>query len=314
MSRKLDDSEFMQLADLDVNTKVERMASLFSPNEFQDRLSTLFRDGRNKGAFRPFWDQWGDKFVLRPREATIVFGSRGSFKSTVCNYLIADYLLRSQHRVGLLSYEMEPEDLLLLLAEQMANSVNITESFLDKAMAFIGPRLMLTDEMIDSPHAAIAKCNALLEEGCKLIVLDCLQRINMPSYDIDLERAFVIELVNLVRKHGAHAIIVHHSRKGSHAEGDNPHPVVDDLKGSGGLADNSQNVLAVWSNKAKKDLEQKVEAGYKPDEAEQELLDRPDILLDIKKQRKGKFEGIIGLWRTEARAFHLKGKSPEVLQ
>jgi hypothetical protein len=307
MSRKLPDSEFMQLADLKVNTQVERLASLFKPSEFTSRLHSLKSGGRNKDAFLPFWDQFGDKFVLRPREMTMVFGSRGSYKSTVVNYLIAQYLMQKAGKASLLSYEMDAEDLLLLFVEQMANSVEVSDAFMAAAMQHLEQNLLLVDEMVDSPHASIAKINASLEQGCKLVVLDCLQRVNMPDNDINLEREFVVEITNLVRRHDAHAIVVHHSRKGSHSDGDNPMPVIDDCKGSGGLIDNSHNVMAVWSNKAKKALEFKVEQGYVPDEDDEELLDKPDVILDIKKQRKGKFEGRIGLWRTEARAFHRRG-------
>lgn len=309
---KVKDSEFMQLEDLDVNTKVEQVANLFSPSEFSSRLKLLSEHGRDKGSFRPFWDEWGDRFVIRPKELTIVFGSRGSYKSTVVNYLIADWIMSANGMAGLISYEMEPEDLLLLLVEQMANSTDFSAEYMDRAMAFAESRLLMVDEMVDSPHSAIAKINATLEYGCKLIVLDCLQRVNMPDNNINLEREFVVEVTNLVRRHNAHCIIVHHSRKGSHADGDNPMPVVDDLKGSGGLADNAHNVMAVWSNKKKKDLVFKVGNGYVPDDDENELLDMPDILLDIKKQRKHHFEGKIGLWRTDARAFHRKGAATKL--
>lgn len=312
MSRKLHDSEFMQLADLDVNSEVEAMANLFRPSEFTDRVIDLHRGGRNQGAFKPFWDEWGDRFVLRPKELTIVFGSRGSYKSTVINYLIADYLMKTKEKAGLISYEMDAEDLLHLLACQMANSVEPPEPFVEKTLRFAEDRLVMIDEMVDTPHSAIAKLNAMLEMGCKIVVLDCLQRVNMPAKDIDLEREFVVEITNLVRKHNAHAIVVHHSRKGSHAEGDNPKPVIDDLKGSGGLADNAHNVLAIWSDKAKKDLMFKVENGYRPDPKEAESLEMPDVLLLVKKQRKHHFEGAIGLWRTAARAFHRKNQQPRV--
>jgi hypothetical protein len=90
-------------------------------------------------------------------------------------------------------------------------------------------------------------------------------------------------------------------------------PVVDDLKGSGGLADNAHNVMSVWSNKEKKELQHKIENGYKPDAEELELLEKPDVTIDIKKQRKFPFEGRIGLWRTQARAFHRKGARVKTL-
>ena len=302
--------DFMQLHDLEVNTEVEQLANLFRPSEFRGRLQALREGGVNQGAFRPFWDQWGDKFVLRPRELSIFLGRRGSQKSTVVNYLIADYLMAGRGSVGLLSYEMEPEELLDLLVAQMANSADYSDEFFEKCMTFLEARLTLVDEMVDSPHAAIAKLNATLEAGCKLVVLDCLQRVNMPDNDINLEREFVVEMTNLVRKHHAHCVLVHHSKKGNTKDGDNPYPEIDDLRGSGGLADNAMNVVSIWANKAKKELQFKVQRGHTPTPEEEDLLSKPDLVLDVKKQRKQPFESRIGLWATEARTYHRYGASP----
>lgn len=311
--KKIPDSEFMQLQDLETNTQVERLCNIYKPSDFKERLESLMSNGRDSGAFKPFWDEWGDLFVLRPKELTIVFGSRGSYKSTVVNYLAAQYAMQGAGKVGLISYEMEPEDLLYLFIEQMANSTTFTPEYSSRALALLEKNISMVDEMVDSPRSALAKAAALLEDGCKLVVLDCLQRVNMPAANIDLEREFVVELTNLARSHSAHIIVVHHSRKGSHADGDNPHPVVDDLKGSGGLADNAHNVMSVWSNKKKKDLVAALSRGAELSPDDLEILEESDVILDIKKQRKGIFEGRIGLWRTEARAFHRKGGRVNVL-
>lgn len=306
--KKPTDEEFMQLNVIDINAKVERVTSLFGMAEFESEVLALEAGGVNQGAFKPFWDKFGDKFVLRPRELSIFFGSRGSYKSTVVSYLAADFLMQGCGKVGLLSYELDPADVLLMLTSQMANTADYHPAFRRRVLERFSNEILLIDEMADAPHSAIAKIKACLEAGCKLVILDCLQRVHMPSNDIDLERQFVIEATNLAREHDAHVIIVHHSRKGSHHDGDNPFPTVDDLKGSGGLADNAMNVVAVWSNKKKKDLQWKIEnENHKPTPDDQELLELPDVVLDVKKQRKGRFEGRIGLWRTEARAFHRKG-------
>ena len=309
MSRKPTDSEFMQLEDLDVNSSLEGMANVFSAGEFTDNVLEFRKHGVNKDAFFPFWDRHGDKFALRPREVTILFGSRGSYKSTVANYLVADYLMH-KIKVGYVSYEMDTPYLLSLLSDQLADSLNTPDEFVTKCMKLMDQYLYVVNEMVDKPHSAIAKVNHMLGKGCKLIVLDCLQRITMPLNDLNLERDFVVELTNLVRAHDAHLILVHHSRKGGHSDGDNPRPVIDDLKGSGGLADNAMNVVACWANKKKKDREFWIEQGSPHRDDDLELLAQPDVTLMVKKQRLSGFESNIGLWRTEARAFHTKGSKP----
>ena len=311
MSRKPADSEFMQLEDLDINSSLEGFQNVFTAGEFTEQVLDFRQHGVNRDAFFPFWDREGDKFALRPREVTILFGTRGSYKSTVANYLVADYIMH-KIKAGYISYEMDTPYLLSLMSEQLANNENPTDGYVEKCMALMDKYLYVINEMVDKPHAAIAKVNHMLKQGCKLIVLDCLQRITMPMNDLNLERDFVVELTNLVRTHNAHLILVHHSRKTGHSEGDNPRPVIDDLKGSGGLADNSQNVLAIHSNKKKKDRQFWLANGAAPRDDDIELLAQPDLTLMVKKQRLSGFESNIGLWRTDARAFHTKSGKPFV--
>ncbi|MEK9986533.1 MAG: hypothetical protein VW879_17480, partial [Opitutae bacterium] len=85
MSRKPADSEFMQLEDLDINSSLEGFQNVFTAGEFTEQVLDFRQHGVNRDAFFPFWDREGDKFALRPREVTILFGCRGSYKSTVAN-------------------------------------------------------------------------------------------------------------------------------------------------------------------------------------------------------------------------------------
>lgn len=308
MSRKPADSEFMQLEDLDINSSLEGFQNVYTAGEFTDNVLEWREHGVNRDAFYPFWDRDGDRFALRPREVTILFGSRGSYKSTVANYLVADYVMH-KIKAGYISYEMDTPYLLSLMCDQLCNGSPIP-SVTEKCMALLNEYLYVINEMVDKPHAAVAKVDYMLKQGCKLIVLDCLQRITMPMNDLNLERDFVVELTNLVRTHDAHLVLVHHSRKGGHSDGDNPRPVVDDLKGSGGLADNAMNVVACWANKKKKDRQFWLANGAAPRDDDMELLEQPDVTLMIKKQRLVGFESNIGLWCTDARAFHTKHGKP----
>ena len=306
-------NEHLGLDDIDVNAHVEGVCNIFDISEFFTEATERRTNGNNHGAFIPFWDEYGEKFVLRPRELSIFFGSRGSYKSTVVTYLMVQWILSDNGKCGYLSYEEENDDIINTMIGMLANSTEFTEEFARKAEGVLADRCLVNCELSEAPDAAIAKIKSLLDSGCKLIALDCLQRVNMPTNNVDLERQFVIEVSNLARNYEAHIIIVHHSRKMAHSDGDNPRATIDDLKGSGGLADNAHNVVAIFSNKKKKDLQYKVNSGYQATEEELELLDFPDVELAIKKQRKHFYEGVIGLWRTDARAFHLRSRNPRVL-
>jgi twinkle protein len=60
-----------------------------------------------------------------------------------------------------------------------------------------------------------------------------------------------------------------------------------DLKGSGSVADQVDNVILMHRNKKK---EREVEAGNVVDQS------IPDAYLAIEKQRNGEYEGVIRLW------------------
>lgn len=329
------DLEYSNVHALSILNEFGGEKTIFSPTDFEKDVQDLREHGVNRDAYFPFWDRYGDKFALRPREVTILFGSRGSYKSTVANYLVAD-CFRNGMKVGYLSYEMDTPYLLSMMVNQLGNNPKPSNEYVSACLKAMKDKVFVINSMVDKPDSAIAKVKALLQDGetsedgtkfgcgCKLIVLDCLQRIHMPMNDINLERAFVVELTNLVREHNAHLILIHHSRKGSHSDGDNPKPVIDDLKGSGGLADNAHNVIACWSNKKKKDvmfwINHFENSTHRADwdkanemhSEHEELLKEPDIRLLIKKQRLSGFEGTIGLWRSDngSLSFYPKGGTP----
>ena len=161
MSRKPADSEFMQLEDLDINSSLEGFQNVFTAGEFTEQVLDFRQHGVNRDAFFPFWDRDGDKFALRPREVTILFGSRGSYKSTVANYLVADYVMH-KIKAGYISYEMDTPYLLNLMANQLANNNTPTDGYVEKCMALMDKYLYVINEMVDKPHAAIAKVNHCL--------------------------------------------------------------------------------------------------------------------------------------------------------
>ena len=59
-----------------------------------------------------------------------------------------------------------------------------------------------------------------------------------------------------------------------------------DVKGSGSITDQVDNVITVWRNKAKE--KEFAEKGVAPND--------PDCLLICDKQRNGEWEGRVGLW------------------
>jgi twinkle protein len=82
-----------------------------------------------------------------------------------------------------------------------------------------------------------------------------------------------------------HIHLVTHCRK---PQDETKPPTKYDLRGAAAISDQAHNVITVWANKAKK---AKLEEGGDPG-----LLNDPDALLTVEKQRNGRWEGRAKLW------------------
>jgi twinkle protein len=102
--------------------------------------------------------------------------------------------------------------------------------------------------------------------------------------DYNGQKNFTDELCSLARDKDIHIQLVHHIRKQS---SDEHAPNKNDLKGSGSVADQVDNVVLMHRNKKK---ERELEANG--------IVEKsiPDAFLSIEKQRNGEYEGVIRLW------------------
>jgi twinkle protein len=119
-------------------------------------------------------------------------------------------------------------------------------------------------------------------------VIDSLMKCGIAEDDFNRQKAFVDSLTAVARDTGIHIHLVAHSRK--KADEHSP-PGKMDVKGTGSITDQVDNVLTVWRNKRKEAALQ--EGNTKP-------LQEPDALLICDKQRNGEWEGKIGLWFQSA--------------
>jgi len=97
------------------------------------------------------------------------------------------------------------------------------------------------------------------------------------------QKAFVDELTSLARDHNVHVHLIHHIRKLASEE---VKPNKNDIKGSGSISDQVDNVLMVWRNKKKEH------------DAQNGPVDPmiPDAYLMCEKQRNGEAEDWYSLW------------------
>jgi len=102
--------------------------------------------------------------------------------------------------------------------------------------------------------------------------------------DFNAQKDFVSDCTNLAPDTGMHVHLVHHIRKG---QTDEQMPQKVDMKGSGSIADQVDNVWMVWRNKKKERLQ---EAGQPVQ------MEEPDAMLLCEKQRNGESEPRLRLW------------------
>ena len=97
--------------------------------------------------------------------------------------------------------------------------------------------------------------------------------------DLDKQSSTVKKLMAFKAEHDCHIHLVAHARKG---QDESKAPRKMDVKGSGNIVNQSDNVFSVWRNKAKEE-----NGGSDHD---------PDAILYVDKQRNGEWEGSVPLW------------------
>jgi twinkle protein len=123
-----------------------------------------------------------------------------------------------------------------------------------------------------------------MELGVQHFFVDSLMKCVPGEDDYNAQKYFVDELTALARDHNIHIHLIHHIRKLASEE---IMPNKNDVKGSGAISDQVDNVLMVWRNKKKEhDMHLKGTADKFT----------PDAMLMCHKQRNGEAEEWYNLW------------------
>lgn len=237
------------------------------------------------------WPKTHGHFRYRPGEVTLYAGSNGGGKSLVTGQ-IALGLVKQDQRVAIASFEMKPKRSLMRMLRQFMgeniDAVMFTDrtSFINRALGrmhyFSRNRLWFYDQQgSTSSREVIAMARyCAIELGIQHVFIDSLMKCVPAEDDFNAQKFFVDELTALARDHNIHVHLVHHIRKLSSEE---VQPNKHDIKGTGAITDQVDNVLLMWRNKKK-------EKASIPDETQ------PDAILSCEKQRNGEAEESISLW------------------
>lgn len=240
------------------------------------------------GAVLP-WSKTHEHFAMRPGELTVWAGINGHGKSLLTGHVVLG-LMSQKQRCMIASFEMKPVVTLKRMRRQASCGAYPTEKFSREFGAWTDNRLWLYDQQgtVDVLRVAalLRYCAQTLQ--IKHAVIDSLMKCVRGEDDYNGQKDMLDLLTSIARDTGMHIHLVHHIRK---SDDENRLPGKFDLKGSGAISDQADNVMVVWRNK-KKQFD--AQAGKAVDE------DSPDAMVACEKQRNGEWEGRIALWFHEA--------------
>jgi twinkle protein len=240
------------------------------------------------------WEKTHAGFKFRPGEVTLYAGGNGGGKSLVTGQ-IAMGLIKQKQKVMIASFEMKPKRTLYRMLRQFAGENIDVPRYTDKSRyltnlvmrlrTFAHEHLWMYDQQgtVTAQQVIAVSRYSAIELGVQHIFIDSLMKCVSGEDDYNAQKSFVDELTSLARDHNVHIHLIHHIRK---LVSEEIKPNKNDVKGSGSISDQVDNVLMVWRNKKKEHDEQNGSSDPKI----------PDAYLMCEKQRNGESEEWYALW------------------
>jgi len=293
-----DNIDFSQyLAETDSKQNV-KSANLYIPS-IKERMRNISKE---KKLWMP-WEKTRESFYYRPGEMTVYAGMNGHGKSQVTAQ-IAMSLMQQGEKVCMASFEMKPIETIRLMSRMYIGTNPFTEEYqneegfavldalFDKFGEWSNDKLWIYDQMgttnVETVVGMTRYCGK--ELGITHVFIDSLMKVVGSEDDMNGQKQFVGELFSIAKDLQLHIHLIHHIRK---PQNEAALPDKYDLKGSGSISDQVDNIFTVWRNKGKEDdMRNAGKFGGKSGEH--------DGILKCCKQRhyegSGDGEPAIGLW------------------
>ena len=264
-----------------------------------DFLAAMVADIGRPQAYEPRsflpWEKTHKLFAFREGETTLWAGVNGHGKSAVTGMVAASLVAQSE-KVCIASFEMKPHKTLHRMVRQFMG-LNDNDStpeehallrdIYEQFSALCDKKLWIYDQQgtVDASRVIAVTRYCFKELGIKHMFIDSLMKCVKGEDDYNGQKQLVDELTAIGRDYSAHVHLVHHLRKTGK---ETDHPDKNDVKGSGSITDQVDNLFLVWRNKEK---ELNKQAGKMVSEED------PDTVLFCRKQRNGTgWEGPIKLY------------------
>jgi twinkle protein len=283
--------------------ETDAKANVKKASAYRDDMKEHLRHRQTeRRVFLP-WPKTMRNFDFRPGEVTVWAGVNGHGKSLVTS-MVALSLLGQEQKVCVASFEMKPRVTLQRMAQQYAgmnlfspefqadDGLDAVDAMYDEFHDWTDGRLWLyTQNGTTDPDLVLGMVRYCATElGVQHVFVDNLAKVVKGEDDYTAQKTFVDQLTAIARDHNIHVHLVHHVKKGA-KETDLPDK--NDVKGSGSIIDQPDNLIMVYRNKIK---EIAIKAGKGTDKVQSE----PDQILFVRKQRNytGSADGEpqINLW------------------
>lgn len=248
------------------------------------------KDGDRPGYEMAYGDLRG-KLHFRPAEMTLWTGASGSGKSQMLSDNVPAWIEQGS-RICMSSLEMKPHQTLKRCVKQALGVDRPSEPAIRETLQWLDRGLLLYD------LTGKAKVEQLLEifgyaqakYGCDMFIIDSLMRMGIASDDYNTQESVVYRLVDWCIEKNVHIHLVAHARKGDRDRGGPPD--TEDIKGAMEVGANAFNIVSVWRNRK---IEEEL-ANAETDAQAKEIGNRPNVIMNVAKQRNGDFEGKVPLW------------------
>lgn len=252
---------------------------------YAEEVADYLENGLQMTGARLPWRKTWDLIRFRPGEVTLWSGMNGHGKSLALGQAAAGFVCQREP-VCIASFEMRPVVTLARMTRQTLGSRQPDRAPVLDLHDVWSDWLWLYDQQgqVHAEKILAVMRYAAQVLGCKHFILDSLMKCGLAEDDYTAQKLFIDALCTIARDTGMHVHLVAHSRK---ARDETQAPGKMDVKGSGSITDQVDNVIVWWRNKAK---ESAMQAG----EAVEPM--KPDALMLIEKQRNGEFEGKVAFW------------------
>jgi len=273
----IDFGQYMQSTDSDHKVR--------PASEYAGQVEQYFHgEGKDPVIVMP-WSKTWDKIAFRQGEVTVWGGYSGHGKSLLMGQVVNYFMRQFRQRVCIASMEMKPHMTLARMCRQAAGCVPDVE-YIHRYHKGTDGLLWMYDQQGtvngDKMAAVIRYCHEKFT--LQHFVIDSLLKCGYAEDDYTGQKMFVDQLCAIARDTGVHVHLVHHSRKGTD---EYKVPGKHDMKGTGSITDQIDNLIIVWRNKLKEKEINDPKASKAHDS---------DCLLCVEKQRNGEWEGRIALW------------------